>query len=401
MEKLILEKVKEHKNIVPSIDQKGLNELTSLELRYCEDMKCLMDATGEKGPTLAFSNLVKLHIESMTYLKELCRGQPSIRFLQKLKDVYIEDCKELKVAFPMNIGHLEKEEISQTLLLSNLTRLVLRSLPELESIWKLQPSHASHRSVKVVSIQNCKKLKSIFSTSLAQSLLHLQQLNISYCGELENVFDFTQEMAEHEVPALSNLTSLELMSLLKLRCIWKGPTHLVNLQSLKTMIIRRCFELENLFTMALAESLVHLEVLQICDCDSLEHLIIEEEKTVDEIVSNIDDSFVCWPKLRSLKIIDCGSLNHVFSITLAPQLTDSFLQNLNDVIIRNCKRMKVVFQIDGKEEEVSAATPLLSNLANLILESLPELENIWTLQPIHQNYACLQSLKGCNNSALQ
>lgn len=183
------------------------------------------------------------------------------------------------------------------------------------------------------------------------------------------------------------------MSLLKLRCIWKGPTHLVNLQSLKTMIIRRCFELENLFTMALAESLVHLEVLQICDCDSLEHLIIEEEKTVDEIVSNIDDSFVCWPKLRSLKIIDCGSLNHVFSITLAPQLTDSFLQNLNDVIIRNCKRMKVVFQIDGKEEEVSAATPLLSNLANLILESLPELENIWTLQPIHQYYACLQSLK--------
>ena len=52
VEKLTLENVMEQKNIVPNIDQEGLNELTSLKLRSCEDMECLMDTTGEKGPQL-------------------------------------------------------------------------------------------------------------------------------------------------------------------------------------------------------------------------------------------------------------------------------------------------------------------------------------------------------------
>ena len=62
VEKLTLENVMEQKNIVPNIDQEGLNELTSLKLRSCEDMECLMDTTGEKGPTTVFSNLVKLNM---------------------------------------------------------------------------------------------------------------------------------------------------------------------------------------------------------------------------------------------------------------------------------------------------------------------------------------------------
>ena len=70
----------------------------------------------------------------------------------------------------------------------------------------LQPTHQYHtslQSLKVVSIICCNKLKSIFSTCVVQSLLHLEALTLTNCDELEQVFDFPQEVAELEVPLLS------------------------------------------------------------------------------------------------------------------------------------------------------------------------------------------------------
>lgn len=208
VEKLYLENMwHPYKNIVPSIDEKGLNELTYLELSDCSSIECLIDTAGEKWLTttaLIFSNLEKLNIERMNCLKELWHGPPPIRFLQKLKYVYISRCYELKMVFPMNIGHIIAEkEISQTrLLLSNLTSLYLDSLLALESIWELQSNHqynASLRSLELARIERCCELKSIFSTSVANSLSHLQQLEIYYCDELEHVFDFPQDVAKLRV----------------------------------------------------------------------------------------------------------------------------------------------------------------------------------------------------------
>ena len=70
----------------------------------------------------------------------------------------------------------------------------------------LQPTHRYHaslQSLKVVEISQCNKLKSIFSTCVVQSLLHLEELTVDECDELEQVFDFPQEVAELEVPLLS------------------------------------------------------------------------------------------------------------------------------------------------------------------------------------------------------
>ncbi|XP_022735450.1 uncharacterized protein LOC111288713 [Durio zibethinus] len=427
VEKLALENVMGHKNIVPDVDPKGLNELTSLELKKCDDMECLMDTTGEKGPTTAFSNLVKLRMRNVTCLKELCHGPPPISFLQKLNDVTIIYCKQLKVVFEMD-GLLEKGEISQTPLFSNLTSLSLNSLPELESIWKLQSAHQYHaslQSLKVARISECGELKSIFPPCLAQSLLHLQELDISRCNRLEQVFDFPQEMTELQVQPLSNLTSLELVSLPELKWIWKGPTHLVKLRSLKTMRINMCLKLAHLFPTPLAQSLlhlqrlyvqfckgleqifnfsqemvelevrplsdltylaleslpelkwiwkgpthlvkfqsletirikkclkvaylfptplaqslVHLEELEISHCDSLEHIVFEEAENEDEMVSNMEDCPLCWPKLRTLEIINCERLKYVFPITLAQGLP-----YLESIQITDCSQLEHVFDV--------------------------------------------------------
>ncbi|MBA0866675.1 hypothetical protein Goshw_023354, partial [Gossypium schwendimanii] len=84
----------------------------------------------------------------------------------------------------------------QTPLCSNLTILELYSLPKLESVWKLEPSHhaiASLTRLKVLRTVHCNKLKTIFSPCLALSMLHLQGLNIRHCDGLEQVIDFGKE----------------------------------------------------------------------------------------------------------------------------------------------------------------------------------------------------------------
>ncbi|XVF77468.1 hypothetical protein PTKIN_Ptkin14bG0046600 [Pterospermum kingtungense] len=369
VEKLNLRDVSEHKNIVPSIDEKGLNELTSLDVRSCDDMEWLMDTTGEKGSITALSNLVELKIEIVDCLKELWHGPPPIRFLQKLKDVYIRDCKQLKAVFPMD-GHLATEEISQTeLLLSNLTSLDLRFLPKLESIWKLLPTHQYHKasllSLKVAIICFCPELKSIFIACLAPSLLHLKQLTISYCQGLEQIFDFPQEMAEFEknqIPPLSNLTSLELNNLPALKWIWKEPTHLVSLNSLRTMRIKKCLKLAYLFTTSLCKSLVHLEVLEIDSCNSLLHVIIEVEN------EDIDANSLHWPKLKTLRIKNCESLKYVFPITLARGLLNMELVEMCD-----CFQLKHVFHMTKEKGGHRQQDILLQRLQILRLTNLHNL----------------------------
>ncbi|MFQ6660044.1 hypothetical protein Gotur_028690, partial [Gossypium turneri] len=194
VEELNLRNVGGQKNIVPSIDEMGVNELTSLQLESCNDMEFLIDTKNDQGSTAAFSNLVELYIESMVSLKGLCYGVSPTRFLQNLKRVIIRDCKELQVIFQMD--KLSEKVKCQMPLLSNLTILELYSLPKLESIWEVKPSHraiASLQSLKVVRIKYCDNLKTIFSPCLALSMLHLEELYIRHCDRLEQVIGFGQE----------------------------------------------------------------------------------------------------------------------------------------------------------------------------------------------------------------
>ncbi|MFQ6663419.1 hypothetical protein Gotur_030962 [Gossypium turneri] len=189
----------------------GLNELTSLQLESCNDMEFLIDTKNDQGSTIAFSNLLELNIQRMVSLKGLCYGVSPTRFLQNLKQVSIMDCEELQVIF--QIDKLSERMKCQTPLLSNLTKLSLYSLPKLKRIWEVNPSHraiASLQSLKVVRIQYCGNLKTIFSPCLALSMLHLQELYICYCDRLEQVIGFGQEdeIIEVGIPILSNFFNL-------------------------------------------------------------------------------------------------------------------------------------------------------------------------------------------------
>ncbi|TYG71951.1 hypothetical protein ES288_D05G440600v1, partial [Gossypium darwinii] len=304
VEKLKLGNVSGQKNIVPSIGKMGVNELTSLELESCKDMEFLTDITRDQGPTVAFSNLMPL--------------------------------------------------------LSNLTILELYSLPKLESIWKLEPSHhatASLARLKVVKIGDCDKLKTIFSPCLALSMLHLEELDVTWCHGLEQVIGFVQEeeIIEVGIPILSNFNDSPL-------CCWP---------KLRILRIEFCPNLKYVCANTWTQGLQSLESVYIRDCSQLIQVFnMEQNKHGHDIVlPELGSQNHCWTKLKTLRIVDCQRLKYVFANTLSQGFP-----LLESVYLENCPQLLQVFS-STKERDVIGDHILLNVpfLQDLVVSNCPQI----------------------------
>ncbi|KAG4150005.1 hypothetical protein ERO13_D05G368250v2 [Gossypium hirsutum] len=381
VEELNLRNVGGQKNIVPSIDEMGVNELTSLQLKSCNDMEFLIDTKNDQGSTVAFSNLVELNIESMVSLKGLCNGVSPTRFLQNLKQLIIKDCEELEVIF--QIDKLSEKMKRQTPLLSNLTILSLHSLPKLKRIWEVKPSHraiASLQSLKVVSIESCDNLKTIFSPCLALSMLHLQELDIRYIDRLEQVIGFGEEdeIIENDSPLCCwpklRILRIEVCPNLKYVC---ANTWTQGLQSLESVYIRGCSQLIQVFNMEqnnhgqdivlpelgsqelvlsnvgnshqlcntdvpiLNEGCIvvgnHEEVFQVQDGYSFSRIKILELRNLFEVrvIWNDFAQIVTLENLTTLTLSGCNKLRYIFSPMMARSLS-----HLVDLFIEWCEEIE-------------------------------------------------------------
>ncbi|XVF18483.1 hypothetical protein REPUB_Repub11eG0025500 [Reevesia pubescens] len=353
---------------------------------------------------------------------------PVAKFLQNLKDVRMENCKNLQVIFQM-----EKVE-NQAPLLSKLTNISLRDLPKLEYVWKMPIQSISLQSLKAVKIKGCGKLKSIFSFSLAQSLVLLEELEIERCGELEQI---VEELTEGDTIPLcfQKLGSLKILScgsleyifpkfmgpkgLPQLRKLWmenlsqlkqvfrpaianqrEEENGIVNFPSLLELRVISCPELtdylEEAFTIntktlvlvgirdhniipeANREGLNELTSLELNFCRSLEYLVdATKEHVPNSAFSNLVE--LCLRRMKGLKMLCNG------------QFLKGFLQNLKKLRVEECGQLHELYQMDellfNKEEY---QTQLLSKLEDLKLFSLPELR--WILRG-PTSYFSLQSLK--------
>ncbi|TYG71936.1 hypothetical protein ES288_D05G439200v1 [Gossypium darwinii] len=382
VEALSLRNVGGQKNIVPSMDEMGLNELTSLQLESCNDMEFLIDAKNDQGSTVAFSNLVELDIKSMVSFKGLCYGLSPTRLLQNLKQVFIKDCEELQVIF--QIDKLSERMKFQTPLLSNLTILRLHSLPKLKRIWEVKPSHraiASLQSLKVVSIESCDNLKTIFSPFLALSMSHLQELDIRYCYRLEQVIGFGQE---DEI--IENDSSL---------CCWP---------KLRSLRLQNCRNLKYVYATTWTQGLQSLESVFITECSQLIQVFnMEQNKHGQDIVlpelgSQHDSPLCCWPKLRILHIRFCPNLKYFCANTWTQGL-----QSLEHVYIKDCSQLIQVFNMEQNKHGQDIVLPELGSqnhcwtkLKTLQIEDCQLLKYVFA-NTLSQGFPSLESLylKNC------
>nr|TKS04001.1 hypothetical protein D5086_0000147450 [Populus alba] len=161
-------------------------------------------------------------------------------------------------------------------------------------------------TVSQISFRRVKGLRNIVLSS--------DQMTTHGHGSLEEVFEFDEAKEginkEKELPLLSSLTTLRLSDLPELKCIWKGPTRHVSLQSLIHLQLSFLDKLTFIFTPSLAQSLIHLETLHVQECGGLKRLIREKDDEGEIIPESLG-----FPKLKTLSIIFCEELEYVFPVS--------------------------------------------------------------------------------------
>ena len=119
----------------------------------------------------------------------------------------------------------------------------------------------------------------------------------------------------------------------ELKCIWKGPIRHVSLHSLVHLELSCLDKLTFIFTPSLAQSLIHLETLQIKECCGLKRLIREKDDEGEIIPESLG-----FPKLKTLSITTCYKLEYVFPVSVSLSL-----QNLEEMEIHEANNLKQVF----------------------------------------------------------
>jgi hypothetical protein len=154
-----------------------------------------------------------------------------------------------------------------------------------------------------VDVWRCGDVFTLFPARLQEGLKNLKEVIVHSCKSLEEVFELGEEK---ELPLLSSLTKLQMSGLPELKCIWKGPTRHVSLQSLNILSLNSLDKLPFIFTPSLARSLPKLESLSISKCGELKYIIREEDGEREIIPES-----PCFPELKTLDISYCDKLEYV------------------------------------------------------------------------------------------
>ncbi|XP_065848654.1 uncharacterized protein [Euphorbia lathyris] len=191
----------------------------------------------------------------------------------------------------------------------NLESLDLIDLMSLEKMCHGQLHMGSFGELRILKINGCHKLKSLFSFSSAKCLLRLRKIEICSCNNLEAIIceGSEDEHYNNEVIEFNQLSSLRLANLPNLTgfCKRKEGTapmellfnELVSFPNLTSLKVYRCKCSKYVFTAQMLKCLNQLKKFDLRGCESVEEII--QSKTVAEIESI---NKIVFPKLHYLQL---------------------------------------------------------------------------------------------------
>ncbi|XP_028786572.1 uncharacterized protein LOC114742488 [Neltuma alba] len=302
--------------------------------------------------------------------------------LKQLEALQIRSCFELKYIVAETMDDHNPNHKNHDSMFPKLKDLLLTVCPELEFVMPIRFCK-DLPLLERMHIYYCRKLKYIFGQQYPKET----DLNLDQKGKgnilqlLEEVCiwgapNFINIYAEYEVQKSSPITKVEVgtSSLSKnlLHCFWPKSNastkhhlsasmttqlnhkqalkvnYVVNrahglftpplypFTSLRRMEIFGLCGLKSLFTQSIVSSSKLLELLQVKNCNTLKHIVTNEERGHDHV--NVNHIF---PNLRELYASYCSHLEYILPAFYSKN--NMSFQNLSMVTIQGCKRLKFIF----------------------------------------------------------
>jgi len=176
-------------------------------------------------------------------------SNPQLKVFLKFRSLWLSDLR-IKGIFKFQMG--EEGGTTQPLPLNlDMTWLTLLNLPELNFIWKGPTDFLSFQNLRNIWLEECPKLKTIFSTTVVISLPMLQYLNIRTCDELEQIFDLgdaqqLKALSSSQQLCFPNLSFITIKHCHKLKYIFYNLS-VSHFTSVKKLEINNCSQLHKAF----------------------------------------------------------------------------------------------------------------------------------------------------------
>ncbi|KAK0602692.1 hypothetical protein LWI29_036007 [Acer saccharum] len=367
----------------------SLRKLKEVIVWRCGELEDVFQLEGlcyaKENPFL-LSSLERLNLYALENLRYIWKGPTQQVSLQSLTVVNVESCNKLGYLFTLSLAR-------SLLQLEQLTVQCCRSLEHIVEIKEAEENVGGgggndviFPKLRILKLDGLKNFISFFdSENYSSTWPALQELSLylplnsttSFVAQLEaNVLQTSKEklrvlevgiisdqlcnsvlaqlihgfqnleelkIRECRVQVLSqlelslpSLKVLELIFLVELEWLCKGPTHLLSLPNLKKLDVRRCNRLRHMFSPSLARNLLQLEELIIWNCGELEQMFIEDDAA--EYNQTLSKDHLQWPllfpNLSSIDIKWCDKLKSMFPVSMAHLLS---LQNLTTLVLDNCQ----------------------------------------------------------------
>ncbi|KAM7505216.1 hypothetical protein LguiB_004120 [Lonicera macranthoides] len=371
--------VKDIKNLCNEVERKDLSRLKILSLFSCDELVSVFDDGMNQSSSIhssssvlpTFGNLRTLGLVDCSKLKSIF--SPSIaRGLINLEILFVRECSGIEEIISKERGDHNQDEKKAVELL-NLKELDLKDLPNLVSfcdqVLKLP-------QLKEVDLRSLPKLTSIYPEMKTSS---------SSDG--------------HHVYASSSSSTNHPLFLQK-----------VTLTSLKVLQVREMENMTTVFPENVIQQLQSLKEVEVWDCKSVEVVFDLQGSNLTEVHHQVFSQFqrmglgrlpkltsvwkLCprvildFQNLNKLSVLDCDSLRHLFTLSMAKTLT-----KLDFLMVYGCEILEAIVAVEeGEEDEKEFTTEeaiLFPKLTALHLGNLPSLLTILP-EPYSFNWSSLK-----------
>ncbi|TXG65739.1 hypothetical protein EZV62_007014 [Acer yangbiense] len=277
--------------------------------------------------------------------------------------------------------------------------LNLRSVFNLERIHNHQLGAESFQRLTTLEVVKCNKLKNIFSFSTYRALPLLQQVYVSSCDNMEEIFainrweeDINNDEGTDQIE-FKQLRSLRLNSLPKLTsfCSINGNKDMLDQIEFKQLHSLRLDSLPKLTSFCSIngnKDILDTPTLlfnQKVAFPSLEEISISAMLDLEMIWPNqlCKDSFC---NLKSLKVTKCNKLTTIFQSNMIERIT-----KLESLTICNCDLVEEIFDLQGVYFE-EPHSQIETRLRELDINGLPKLKHIWNKDQQMSSFQQLSSV---------
>uniref|UniRef100_A0A199UA14 AAA+ ATPase domain-containing protein n=1 Tax=Manihot esculenta TaxID=3983 RepID=A0A199UA14_MANES len=369
-ESLYLEDLKGVRSVLYELDDQGFPELKHLHVQNSLDIQYIIDWMKMNYFT-AFPKLESLFLHNLINLEKIYRGPYTVGSFSDLRKLKVENCNALRSLFSFSMFNVLKKleevnvnncEIIQVIVakegeddeeceLTQLRSLTLENLPQFTSFCSQVKVHSTSQRARNQEIATTAS-NEIVCEADAEVLVALFNEKIRF----------------------PNLIDMNLVGI-NVEMIWPCQHKVLSpsIEKLTTLIVDGCGNLNFLFTSSIVGSLAHLKVLEICDCKSMEEVILAagEGETMTKIL---------LPKLDSLKL---KGLPKLVRFCIAKLIECPSLKVLK---MENCPRLQafVSTQVNTALFDEKVAFP---NLEKMRILNMDYLNMLWHNQ-LHSDSFC-------------